>query len=154
MTSGGRSLAFAPRARRLAIITALQAVILFLWSVSATNAVVMSNTPQIVTQNGSLLILLPANATVSVQWMNESGELLGLPSALATVGDLNNLRSELLARINDNAAVIASDRSTTAALLNDKASNTDVLSVQQEAHTYATTQASCSCCNFHFFFVE
>ncbi len=99
--------------------------------------------PQFVAQNGTLLILLPANTSVSVQWMNEQGEPQDSPVALATVNDLHNLRSELLASINANTAAIqqsiTSDRSTMTFLLSDKASNNDVLNAQQEAHTYATT---------------
>ncbi len=113
--------------------------------------------PQLVAQDGSMLILLPANTSVSVQWMNELGEPQGSPVALATANDLSeglaSLRSELLASINANTAAIASDRSTTTALLNDKASNTDVLNVQQEASlatSQTNIQASTAVHNFHF----
>ncbi len=101
-----------------------------------------SNVPQFVAQNGSMLILLPANSTVSVQWMDEHGEPQGSPVALATVTDLHNLRLELMASINANTAAIqqsiTSDRSTMTVLLSDKASNNDLLNAQQELYAYAT----------------
>ncbi len=101
-----------------------------------------NNVPQFVAQNGSMLILLPANSTVSVQWMDEHGEPQGSPVALATVTDLHNLRSELMASINANTAAIqqsiTSDQSTMTVLLSDKASNNDLLNAEQELYAYAT----------------
>ncbi len=117
-------------------------MLLLFTSNNANAEIVFDNAPQFVAQNGSMLILLPANTSVSVQWMNEQGEPQDSPIALATVTDLHNLRSELMASINANTNSIqnsmAADRSTMTFLLSDMATNNDVLIAQQEAHVYAT----------------